>query len=204
MNKIFLLYLITIVVALFLGFVPQSAFASELTFKIVSLEEVSENVTLVEVRIDPQSKKLNVVEGIISFSGSATENLSVQIENGNSILPLWPTPPQYVLAEKAIHFTGGVPGGFDVEGLLFIMRLTSSVGGDLEISYIDGTAYLNDGKGTKENVFSKSLKISLNKSNNNLSKENLFIYKNKYAILVLIVIILIFIVFYGYKKFKQK
>jgi len=203
MRKVFLFFKFGFV-GLVLSIMPQIVFGAELTFKVVPGAGVNDNTTLVEVRIDPESKKLNVVEGTIRFSGPATENLSVQIENGNSVLPLWPTPPQYIADEKAIHFIGGIPDGFDSEGLLFIMRISSSVAGDLGISYTDGSVYLNDGKGTKENIFSKSLQISLDQSSdNNLNRENLFLNQNEYGILVLVAMMLIFFVFYGYKKIKK-
>jgi hypothetical protein len=200
MNKISLPNLIIVSVVMFIYFITPNAFAAELNFKVIP-SKIGDKETVVEVLIDPQSKILNVVEGVISFLGPATENLSVQIENGNSILPLWPTPPQYEPNEKTISFTGGVPDGFDDEGLLFIMRLSSPVVGDLDISYTDGYAYLNDGQGTKENIFSQPLKLNLNQSNDSdVKKENLFFNQNKYVILLLILMVLGSFVFYGYKK----
>ena len=204
MNKIFSSYLIGGLVALFLFFTSQNVFAAQLNFKIISDGVMRGEDTVVEVRVDPQSKKINVVEGSLIFSGLVAEDLSVQIENGNSILPLWPTSPQYVSTEKIISFAGGVPDGFDSEGLLFIMRLSSPVVGDLNISYVDGAVYLNDGKGTRENIFSEPLKISLNQADNDLKKENLFINKNKNGILVLVAIALIFFLFYVFKKITKK
>jgi hypothetical protein len=203
MNKIFSPNFITILTVLFLCFAPQNIFAAELNFIVVPNRTGDNKTTIVEVRIDPQSKKINVVEGAINFSGSATENLSVQIENGNSVLPLWPTPPQYVSDEKTIRFVGGVPNGFNNEGLLFIMRLSPSVIGGLKISYADGSAYLSDGKGTRENVFSKPLQINLNESGNT-DQNNRNIFINKYAILIFAVVMFAFFLFYGYKKITKK
>ncbi len=204
MFKVFLNNFIVGILVLFFAFIPQSIFAAQLNFKIISDGAVDSKDAVVEVRVDPQSKKINVVEGNLIFSGPVSEDLSVQIENGNSVLPLWPTPPQYVSAEKIISFAGGVPDGFDSEGLLFTMRLVSPIVGDLNISYVDGAAYLNDGKGTRENISSAPLQISLNQFGNNLKKENLFINKNKNGILVLVALALIFFLFYVHKKITKK
>lgn len=146
---------------LLLMLIPQGLFAAELTFQVIPNTEVSDTTILLEVRIDPQSKTLNVVEGDIQFSGTASDNLSVEVENGESILPLWPTPPQYDADKKSVSFTGGVPSGFDSEGLLFRLHLSPTVPGALVISYMNGNAYLNDGKGTNEFVSSKSLDITI-------------------------------------------
>ncbi len=203
MNKIFSPRLITLV-ALLVCLAPQSLFAAELNFKVIP-GKAGDTDTVVEVRVDPQSKNLNVVEGAIRFSGPVTEDMSVQIENGNSILTLWPTPPQYEPSEKTVNFAGGVPAGFDDESLLFIMRISSPVVGDLDITYTDGYAYLNDGLGTMENVYSEPLNISLNQPTaSDTKEENPLFNQSKYVILVLISMLLGFFVFYGYKKIAKK
>jgi len=206
MNKIFSSYLIVGVVALFLLLTPKGIFAAELTFKVIPNTGSIDDTTLVEVRIDPESKRLNVIEGTISFQGEVADDLLVQIENGQSILPLWPVPPQYIESEKAIHFTGGIPDGFNKEGLLFRLKLSSITSGNLDISYINGNAYLNDGKGTKDSVSSNSLSIHLDKIGNDQVTGIYSRYKQfKNGIIILLVIVGAFIVFrYGYKKYVKK
>jgi hypothetical protein len=206
MNKIFSSYFIVVGVVFVLLSMPQSIFAAELIFKVVPNTVVNDNTIIVEVLIDPQSKKLNVIEGAIGFSGIASDNLSVQVENGQSILPLWPTPPQYVESEKTIRFAGGVPGGFDSEGLLFSMRLSSTSYGDIDISYVNGSAYLNDGKGTKESISSESLKILIDKDGyNKIIGVSSGLAKLKSVIITLIGLVVIFFAYkYGYRKIIKK
>ena len=197
MSKFFTSYLIAGSIAVSFLLMPQSTFAAELTFKNISNTETGNHTTLVEVRIDPQSKSLNVVEGEIRFSGSASDGLSVQIENGHSILSLWPTPPQYDAGKKSISFIGGVPDGFSDEGLLFYLRLSPTANGNLDISYTNGSAYLNDGKGTKEAVYSKYLKIFIG--------ENQYQIKIKYGIIILVMVAVLIVIFkYGFKKKNKK
>jgi hypothetical protein len=160
MNKLLVSYCGVGVGILFLMFLPYVVEASEVIFKVVSNGDNESHSTLVEVRLDPQAKRVNVVEGVVEFSGSAAEDLSVQVENGQSILSMWPVPPRYDVNKKNISFTGGVPNGFDTEGLLFKMRLPSKLRGELQISYTGGSVYLNDGKGTQESVTSKPVTLT--------------------------------------------
>jgi hypothetical protein len=204
MYKVFSSYIAVGLIVLCFLLIPKNTFAAELTFKVIQ-DTRADNTTLIEARIDPESKTLNVIEGIISFSGVGSDNLSVQVENGQSILSLWPTPPQYIQSEKFIRFTGGVPGGFDQEGLLFRMRISPAIYGDLEISYIDGNAYLNDGKGTQEPVFSKPLRINSVKSENDVNTVVPFrSYQSKNVIVILLICILLVGIFYGFKKNIKK
>lgn len=192
MNKFISHHFIIGSLVTFLMLVPQSIFAAELYFK------ASPNNDFVDVRIDPQSKNLNVVEGEVKFSGSATEGLVVQVENGQSILPIWPTPPHYDADKKSIIFTGGVPNGFNIEGLLFRLRFSPVSSGNLNISY-EGNAYLNDGKGTKDDVSSKYLEININKNGYDKKTSNFVI--PKYVIITLLAIaVFVFIYKYVFKK----
>lgn len=206
MSKVYLNYNIVGVVALLFFSIPQIIFAAELKFKVIPNTDSKDKATLVEINIDPQSKKLNVVEGEIKFAGAGSENLFVQVENGQSILPIWPTPPQYDKDKKTISFTGGVPGGFDKEGLLFRLRLSPSVSGMVNISYINGNAYLNDGKGTKESVSSEPFDINIDINKQNQKDEKGFTSnKNKYAIIILsVVFVLVIILKYVFKKNNEK
>lgn len=182
---------------------PQGLFAAELIFSTVPNTK-DDNTITIEARIDPQSKILNVVEGEIKFYGSAAEGLDVQVKNGESILPIWTNAPVYDADEKRISFTGGVPNGFDTEGLLFFLTLSSIGSGDLNISYT-GDAYLNDGKGTKEIVSSKIFKIGVGDERDASIKEKSNLLQYKYVIIILLfVAVLVFIYKYGFKKNVKK
>jgi len=195
----------------FMGFilfllVPQDVFAAELTFTQIPNTGGGDNTALIEVRVDPQSKNLNVVEGEIKFSGSGLEELSVQVENGKSILPLWTLPPEYNKELRSIRFTGGVPYGFYTEGLIFQLQISNITTDDLEISFADGIAYENDGKGTKEAINSTPLKISTNKeSGEDRSSIGRSLEGSPYAKIILLCVIIVAITFiYVYKKNQKK
>jgi len=188
-------YLILSVPLLLLMLMSQAVSAAELSFQVIPNTEVDDKTTLVEVRIDPQSKTLNVVEGEIRFSGTASDELSVQVENGQSVLPLWPTPPHYDTDKKSVSFTGGVPSGFDSEGLLFKLRLSPTVSGTLTISYMNGNAYLNDGKGTNEFVSSESLDITVGQDVQvTIHEESSNVTTYAYVIIIGLVIVVLMVI----------
>lgn len=204
MSKIFTTRLFLQIVLLVFFVVPQSIFAAGLIFKVVPNTKIGDNATIVEVRIDPESKEINVIEGTIGFSGTMSDNLSVQIENGQSVLPLWPTPPEYIQSEKAIRFVGGIPGGFNNEGLLFRMRLIAPGSGNLAV-FFNGIGYLNDGKGTKESIASESVDIIFDKNGNSKLIEFGAGFKGLKNVIIILIIVVFFIIFrYGYKKIIKK
>jgi hypothetical protein len=205
MSKIFTSRLFAQTVLLSLFLVPQGIFAAELIFKVAPNTRAGDSATIIEVRIDPESKEMNVVEGTISFSGTVSDNLSVQIENGQSVLPLWPTPPEYIQSEKVIRFVGGVPGGFSSESLLFRMRLSVPESGNLAISFLKGIGYLNDGKGTRENISSEPIDVGFDKSGNSKLVDTTSGFKGLKNVIIILIVVVFFIIFrYGYKKIIKK
>jgi len=161
MFKIIKNNLILVAIMIFFVSIPAKVFGAQLSFELLPNRAGDEQATIVEIKIDPEDKTLNVVEGVIVFEGVINDKLSVETETGGSVFTIWPTQPRYLPQEKAIRFTGGVPGGFNQKGSIFRMRLSSLSSGDIKINWVNGMAYLNDGKGTKEAIFAKSLIVNL-------------------------------------------
>jgi hypothetical protein len=189
-----------------LSFVPGYVSAADIKFNVIPNTTASDAATQVEVRIDPQSKNLNVVEGTIVFKGPIAESLSVQVENGQSVLSLWPTPPVYNTVEKSIQFTGGIPLGFTTEGLLLRMRLSASESGDVDISYVPGGAYINDGKGTQESIPAKSITVHVGTDEYTKSAKSSEGSRTLgYGILILLIVAVLSIILqHVYKKYTKK
>ena len=189
-----------LIAGLFLGY--NNLFAAELNFELVPNTSSGDKSAIINIKIDPQTKNLNVIEGSLIFKGQASADLSVQVENGNSILPLWPTPPQYNEKDKAINFVGGIPDGFNKEGLLFRLAISTASGGNLDISYNNGNAYLNDGMGTIEQITSKPLTLNLEPAEGNQTEGVTAGYKLlKNVILFLVLAAVLFVIYrYVYKK----
>jgi hypothetical protein len=163
MNKTFSSIFAITFFGLIIFLTPQTTLAAQLIFKVAPA--TSDGVTIVEAYFNPEAKKINVVEGVISFQGATVNDLSVGVETGGSILTMWPTPPLYLAKDKVVRFVGGVPQGFDKEGLLFRMRLTSTSSSSVSVLWSGGMSYLNDGQGTKENIFARSVTVNLDKQN---------------------------------------
>jgi hypothetical protein len=153
-------YLILVFVGILI--LPKVVLGANLSFKVVSNNVSNDNSAIIEVRIDPDSKNLNVIEGIIAVKGIGEGNSSsVIVETGGSVMTLWTVPPKYYANDKVIRFTGGVPQGFEKEGLLFRIRLSDQNTSNVTLSWIGGVAYLNDGIGTKENIYARSISLNL-------------------------------------------
>lgn len=159
MFKIILKRIQIILVTVFILSIPSVALGADVFFELLPHATVEDQTAVVGVHIDSKSIPLNVVEGVIVFEGEIRDQLSVEVETGGSILHMWPTRPEYLPQEKAIRFTGGAPGGFSQGGLLFRMRLFSPVSGNVKINWVHGASYRNDGNGTKEPVFARSMSL---------------------------------------------
>ncbi len=175
---------------------PRIVQAAELTVKALAGDG------LLEVRVDPQSQDLNVIEGTLLFSGEASEGLDVQVENGHSVLSLWPVPPRYEADTKSIQFVGGVPQGFRTEGLLFRVRIAPQVAGTLKIALQGGNSYVNDGRGTIETLSSAPLELQVNANGAMSIAEDIPRSKSSvYGILIVFILILGYaLYYYGFTK----
>lgn len=186
--------------------VPHKIFAATVSFKTISSGTIGTDSTVVEVRVDPQSKQINVVEGVISIQGAVPETAIIGVENGESVLKVWPVIPQYMDHEKIIRFTGGVPGGFDQESLLLRIRFSPAIDA-VTISWLEGAAYLNDGQGTKETIRSESVTVQNNQIESGKIGIPFVDSKKPYnAILIGLVAAILFVAvfLYVYKRFFKK
>ncbi len=193
-----------VVIGFFVLCVPQSIFAAQLSYKVVPNNGVGDTKTVVEVRIDPEGKNINVVEGTVSFGGINAGSLVVDVSTDGSVLTIWPTEPSYNREGKSIQFVGGTPEGLTNEGLLFTMRLSSTATGNVDISWSGVKTFLNDGNGTEESTSVKSLSLNLNASeeateNNTSGIFSGFNFTKSVTIIILIIILLVTFI-YGYKK----
>ncbi|MEK7588477.1 MAG: hypothetical protein AAB438_01530 [Patescibacteria group bacterium] len=212
MHKISSLQILVLLIGIFFIFNPQSSLAAQLSFKIVPNTEYGDKATNIEVRVDPESKNINVIEGGISFSGPSSKDLFIEIIKDNSVFSIWPTEPFFDKDKKIIYFVAGTPQGLNQEGLLFKIRLFSEIQGKLDVSWSGVKTFLNDGLGTEEATSVKSLTLELdnqdlekinNKSVESFEQKEIFSRFNfsKSVIILLLIIILVSTIFYGYKKF---
>ncbi len=160
---------IVVVIIGYLGlFFPIHTYAAQVSFSLMPNEVVGDTATIVEVRLDTEGRDVNAIEGIVRLENAGTAVVSsAVVETGGSVLTLWPVAPTYSAVDGIIRFTGGIPEGFTREGLIFRIRIFASKPGTVSLSWIGGSAYLGDGKGTTESISSRSITISLSPSTPN-------------------------------------
>jgi len=116
---------------------------------------------IVELRINTEDEEINAVEIGLTFPVDLLE--VVDFSKGNSILTLWLAEPKIQKGE--IIFLGGIPGGFNGEGLLAKITFLGKEIGKSEISFKEiSQVLLNDGLGTPA-------KLSLSEGNYEIIKK---------------------------------
>jgi len=107
-----------------------------------------------EIRLDTEGEEVNAVEAIIEFPNEMFEALDAT--NGGSFLALWPRPPFFSNDNGRVEFAGGTPSGFNgKDGLIGkILFKALRPRERAVISFQNGRALLNDGKGTPAPVSS--------------------------------------------------
>lgn len=160
-SKFSLVFKIYFLSCLLLLLLPQTVMAAQVIFEVVPQLSAKDKTVVIEVKIDPHLKNLNALEGVVGLKGVGAEKIFVQTETGGSIFTLWPSPPKYFANEQVIRFVGGVPGGFNQPGLIFRLRISSVASNQVNLNWISGSAYLNDGLGTAEGISSNSKVINL-------------------------------------------
>lgn len=143
-------------------FAPTESFAARVHFTVTPNVVATDTATIVEVRLNPEDKSINAIDGILQLQTDTNIDItSVIVETGGSMMTLWPQTPHYSTEDGVIRFTGGTPQGVSKEGLLFRIRIFTSKQGTVSFSWIGGSAYLDDGRGTAEPISSRSITISL-------------------------------------------
>lgn len=112
----------------------------------------------IPVTVDVGAEKVNVVEGLVAIpEGIIVDSVST----AGSALVLWPRQPAYVVADKAVEFTGGVPGSLPSHALLFTIRAHAEHPGTYTFSPSEFAAYRNDGKGTRVTLAETAIAVNI-------------------------------------------
>lgn len=184
MNK--LIYYLAFFSFILLGIQLPHVFAAKLDMQVSN----DSGKTVLSIRVNPEGKVLNVVEGQIDFV-SDLNSLDIKVDTSDSGLSMWATPPAYSDPEKRISFVGGVPNGFSSETQVFKVILSAKEPGSVNIAFKNGAVYLNDGLGTKENLFDVSSQVQLSNVENSFINIRLFMLAG--VIILLFVILFVFI-----------
>jgi hypothetical protein len=100
-----------------------------------------------EVHLETDTDSLNVINGTVSIPDGIR---ITDVETGNSLLKLWPTPPTYIPGKKQIVFVGGTPDGLPThtDGLLFRITAIAERDGAYQFTSSSTRGYVNNGMGT--------------------------------------------------------
>lgn len=144
------------------GFV-QIALASKLYLEPKEGEYRQGDIFITEIRLNTEGKQINTIEATIIFP---TDILEVKdFSQGSSILSLWIKKPVFSNKSGAISFSGGIPHGYQGDGLLgkIVFEVKGKiVKNEAEILFVSKPRILlNDGFGTEDDVTAKGSTISI-------------------------------------------
>src|SRR3989338_6680945 len=156
MNKSFnkKIYFILVFSAIFL---PCSVFASNIYIDTSHPDFYLGDTILFSVRVDSLNKNINAVEGSVRLDYVAESISLIDINTAGSKFSLWPSKPLPSEGNTSISFIGGSPGGLNSkDAIIFNIVLKLQEVGQITLAPNNFSVYLNDGKGTKDEVSKKN------------------------------------------------
>lgn len=141
---------------------PHSVFTSTVYIDTDHVDFFVGDTILFNVRINSENKDINTVEGEVLLD-YATDAVSLtEINTSGSEFSLWPNKPFPSDSNTSISFVGGSPGGLvSKDAIVFNIVLKLQETGPVTLSPHNIGVYLNDGKGTKDEVSTKDLSINV-------------------------------------------
>ena len=141
---------------------PYSVFASTMYIDTDHSDFFVGDTILFNVRIDSEGKNINAVEGEVLLDHAADGVSLTDINTAGSKFSLWLSKPFPSENNISISFTGGSPGGLiSKDAIVFNIVLKLQETGQITLSPNNIGVYLNDGKGTKDEVSIKNLIINV-------------------------------------------
>lgn len=162
MNKLFNKKIYFFILAFSAIFLPYSVFASTMYIDTNHLDFFVGDTILFSVRINSENKDINTVEGEVLLDYLANAVSLTDINTAGSEFSLWPSKPLPSESNTSISFVGGSPGGLiSKDAIVFNIVLKLQETGQITLSPNNIGVYLNDGKGTKDEVSVKDLIINV-------------------------------------------
>jgi hypothetical protein len=153
------IYFILVFSAIFL---PHSVFASNVYIDTSHTDFFVGDTILFSVRVDSENKNINVVEGSVMLDYPAELASLIDINTAGSTFSLWPGKPLPSESNTSISFTGGSPGGLNSkDAIIFNIVLKLQTVGRITLSPDNISVYINDGKGTEDEVHVNNIIIDV-------------------------------------------
>lgn len=139
------LFVVLLSVFLLLPFITEAASF----YLLPSSQKVYQTESFIsELRLNTEGEDINAVQVKIGFPLDLLE--AIDISTGNSVLTLWPEEPSFSNQTGEISFIGGVPKGFNGDGVMGTVIFRGKKIGNATVNFKeDSQVLLNDGKGTK-------------------------------------------------------
>ena len=143
-------------------FLPCSVFASNIYINTSHPDFYLGDTILFSVRVDSLNKNINAVEGSVRLDYVAESISLIDINTAGSKFSLWPGKPMPSESNTSISFAGGSPGGLNSkDAIIFNIVLKLQEVGQITLAPNNFSVYLNDGKGTKDEISVKNLVIDV-------------------------------------------
>lgn len=162
MNKLFNKKIYFSIMAFSAIFLPCSVFASTVYISANHSEFFVGDTIMFSVRVDSEGKNINTIEGEVLLDYEADAVSLTDINTAGSAFSLWPTKPLPSEHNARVSFVGGSPGGLiSKDAVVFNIVLKLQEMGQIALSPDNIEVYLNDGKGTKDEVSAKDFIINI-------------------------------------------
>lgn len=147
---------------LLFGILPISAHAATLYLESSQQKISVGDTVIVTAKINAEGKVINTIDGEITTKSNSNNVTVKEFSLASSVLGLWPRTPSLSKDGHTISFTGGVPGGFSIEGAtVFKIIFEATKAGEVTISPRNISVYESDGKGTKLPVQFKNVTLQI-------------------------------------------
>ncbi len=143
-------------------FLPSLASASSVYIDTKHSDFFVGDTVILSVRIDSENQNINVVEGSVLLDYVAGAISLIDINTSGSDFSLWPGKPSPSENNTSISFAGGSPGGLNSKNAIvlnIVLKLQQE--GLITLTPANFSVYLNDGKGTKDQVNIRDLTINV-------------------------------------------
>ncbi len=141
---------------------PYSVFASNVYIDTPHTDFFVGDTILFSVRVDSENKNINAVEGSVMLDYAAESASLININTSGSTFSLWPGEPLPSESNTSISFAGGSPGGLNSkDAIIFNIVLKLQKVGRITLTPDNLSVYLNDGKGTQDEVHIKNVVIDV-------------------------------------------
>lgn len=141
---------------------PCSVFASTVYINTDHSDFFVDDTIMFSVRIDSENKNVNAVEGSVLLNHPRDSASLTDINTSGSKFSLWPSKPLPSVNNTDVSFSGGIPGGLNSkDAIIFNIVLKLQKVGHITLTPKNFSVYLNDGKGTKDEVSVKNLTIDV-------------------------------------------